>query len=145
MWDAVFLYLAIYIVPVPLFLNPLLQDTIKTKAFFNPYFTFLTLTASLVVAQDFRDFRVANLPTPEFELADSTCNCCVSSPVRQAPCPVEVVIVLNSAACVKEYWKKMLHRTTRMIDQIYAEHPPSEDGNHQGARVGVIKYNKLLT
>merc|ERR1711893_351434 len=101
------------------------------------------LTAAIIAsvaaygaAQTYTDHQVRSIRSASgMDLADCKCRCCndVSS-VPEVPCPVEVIVLLNSAACVKEYWRGMKGSTSAMIEELYNEH----QGN---IRVGVIAYS----
>merc|ERR1711970_1330162 len=69
------------------------------------------------------------------DLADCTCKCCYNrEELNPVNCPVEVIILMNSAACVKEYWPNMKANAANMVQTIFRKH-----GSH--ARVGIITYS----
>merc|ERR1712001_420818 len=55
------------------------------------------------------------------------CTCCHNvDKDTQKMCNVEVVILLNSAACVKDFWQKMLnHQTNTIIDKYHSDRSQS--------------------
>merc|ERR1712014_324210 len=53
--------------------------------------------------------------------------------VPEVPCPIEIIILMNSAACVKEYWNGMRGSTAGMIDELFKQ--------HENIRIGVVKYS----
>merc|ERR1711970_1241644 len=70
------------------------------------------------------------------DLADCTCKCCYNrEELNPVNCPVEVIILMNSAACVKEYWPNMKANAANMVQTIFRKH-----GDGQ-ARVGIITYS----
>merc|ERR1711912_94303 len=90
----------------------------------------LAISSQEMTVHNVRSIRSVN----GMDLADCTCKCCndVDRP-DDVDCPVEVVIVLNSAACVKEYWPKMKSNTEMMIDDMFKK--------QTNVKIGVVKYS----
>merc|ERR1712178_639524 len=90
----------------------------------------LAVSSQEMTVHNVRSIRSVN----GMDLADCTCKCCndVDRP-DDVDCPVEVVIVLNSAACVKEYWPKMKSNTEMMIDDMFRK--------QKNVKIGVVKYS----
>merc|ERR1712014_492280 len=53
--------------------------------------------------------------------------------VPEVPCPIEMIILMNSAACVKEYWRGMRGSAAGMIKELFVQ--------HENIRIGVVKYS----
>lgn len=80
--------------------------------------------------------------------SDCTCKCC-SNQVKQesVACGVDVILLINAAACVKDYIEGMKITAKRIVEDIEARQYLIGDNGlkliGKNARVGIITYSSL--
>jgi len=71
---------------------------------------------------------------------DCTCNCCDNRPVLVTEsCNLDLIVLVNSAACVKGYWSQMKLTIKDTIRDV-VKHRVENDSNER-IRIGVITYS----
>jgi len=98
----------------------------------------LTLLFSVVLAT----LVAARSPVLNYgseDLADCSCTCpCNKVTVQKKACDVDVIVLVNAAACVKTYRQKMKNIASQMVADMMQRHPESN------LRVSAITYSTTI-
>jgi hypothetical protein len=75
------------------------------------------------------------------DLAECSCSCpCNKVSVKSKPCDVDVIILVNAAACVKSYRKEMKNIASQMVEDIFEKHSSSSNT----VRISAITYSTTV-